>query len=169
MSIRTPHALRTAVAAAALVIVLALTGCQAPLAKGNQVSPAEAKQDTIRMLDDTIAFIGGDDWSPRLDNPFQPCTVKGHKGQYTYWIQQRAWDITPEARDQLAERLQTWLKEQGYTTWTGERNPNDPMVYVYAENGAVEGFSAYIAPNGISIQADSWCVTGTDTPTPTAG
>lgn len=164
-----PRFLRAGLAAAALVTVLALTGCEAPLAKGNQVSPTEARQSVYTLLDNTIAFIGEDPaWSkryPASEDPLQTCTVKGHQGLYFSTGQQRDWNITPEARDQLAEKLQVWLKKQGYTAWIPARNPKDPQVRVYAENGAVEGFEAYIAPSGVSIRADSWCVTGTEPPT----
>ena len=154
----------------ALACLLLLTGCgSGPLKEGNTVTPTQAKADVRAVLDDAVTFLGGPtDWSPNQDqnNPGVECTVQDHHGRYYYWDRQGPGPGSEQARDDLAKSLVTRLEKQGYTAYIAERNPQDPNLRVYANSGRVEKFHAYIAPDFISIRAQSWCVTGTDTPTP---
>lgn len=131
-------------------------------------TPAEAQQITRAMLDDTISFFGGPEgWTTRSPEPADSCTVQGHEGVSYYWIQQGPGTGSDAARDDSAKRLVERLKAQGYTAYIAKGKPNDPLARVYADGGAVADFSAYISAEYINIRAESWCVTGTDTPAPT--
>ena len=153
----------------ALSGILLLTGCgPGPLKEGNKVSPTEAHESVYTALSDAITFFNlPDTWTPPYGNPPDDCAVNGHPGVSFVEIQQGPGPGSEQARDALAKNLVTHLEKQGYSAYTAERNPTDPVLRVYANSGAVEKFHAYIAPDFISIQAVSWCVTGTDPDTST--
>ena len=156
----------------ALTGILLLTGCgPAPLKEGNTETPTEAHQSVYEALSDAITFFNlPGTWSPANRNTPEDCMVNEHPGVLFVEIQQGPGPGSEQARDALAKNLVTHLEKQGYSAYIAERNPTDPVLSVYANSGAVEKFSAYIAPDFISIQAVSWCVTGTgpDTSTPPA-
>lgn len=164
---RTPSTTRLVLTC--VIVLVFLTGCApTPLSEGNRVSPTEARNETSQMMNDTIKFLGGPTgWSDRDNNPFLDCTVSGQPGHYTYGDQQGPGPGTPTARDQTVTALRSWLEKRGFTTRMGEHTPPDDMRYLYAKNGTVEKFSAYISPDFIGIETVSWCVTGSDSPTPT--
>lgn len=155
---------RRALAAVAVFITLVLTSCSA---KENVMTPEQAREQTLEILQATIAASGASDWVlDRDDVPLpQQCEIDGKEGVA---FNHGGYAVT-EGSDPAADARRV----ADYWTSVGidARVVSDPVPRVFGGGGPVDAISFSTSP-GYTISVGGTCVPGNafdyynDTPSP---
>lgn len=143
-----------------LVAALTLTGCgPTPHKKDPLMTPAESQKAMLSLIDDTIAELGGGQWSDRGVPAARDCRLpSGETGANYVGYTMGPASANPDADIAKVEWL--WKSKHLSTRVVRSTNQEDTTIRLYGTGGPVTGISFYADKKRTSLEGESICVRG---------